>query len=104
MARAGAQRLKTDWRKWRGGTCLGTDPSACLRGSRRTRTDLVSPPCRGHSARDGPKPVRGRGEKKTACDLQQHHLRDLETGESFSRTLLPTPPPDQLVLRSSLLN
>lgn len=30
MARAGAQRLKTDWRKWRGGTCLGTDPSACL--------------------------------------------------------------------------
>lgn len=62
------------------------------------------PPCRLPSARDGPKPVRGRGEKKTACDLQQHHLRDLEIGESFSRTLLPPTPPDQLVFRSSLLN
>jgi hypothetical protein len=38
-------------------------------------------PCRIVSARDAPKPVRGRGEKKTARDLQQHHLRDFETGE-----------------------
>lgn len=49
--------------------------------------DLVweAPPCRPPSARDGPKPVRGRGEKKTARDLQQHHLRDLATGDRASR-------------------
>lgn len=34
MARAGAQRLKTDWRNGEEVPCLGTDPSACLRGSR----------------------------------------------------------------------
>lgn len=56
------------------------------------QTVLVAPPCRDSSARDGPKPVRGRGEKKTACDLQQHHLRDLESPERASRVPSCHPP------------
>lgn len=79
-------------------------PECLPPGIQTARTVLALTPWRVLSTRDGPKSDRGRGEKKTACDLQQHHLRDLETGESFSRTLLSPTPPDQLVLRSSLLN
>jgi hypothetical protein len=85
MARAGAQRLKTDWRNGEEVPAqvptrvpASGDPDS-LGGTPAVFLAHVTAPGR----------FGGRGEKKTARDLQQHHLRDLE---SFSRTLLPTTP------------
>src|SRR4051812_41012697 len=85
MARAGAERRKNEWRNGGEGAGPGTTRGPACGGA----DQLGSNPAVFLAHVTAPGRFGGRGEKKTARDLQQHHLRDLE---SFSRTLLPTTP------------